>query len=96
MTTAKGGKIVDRNKNSRGGNLGSKTNLNGHSRKPFSTKYYTGPSDRVQCKNCRSDYMLYSVDGHCQRCLQRDEHLHRKRSASDISHVGPRTRGGQI
>ncbi len=37
---------------------------------------------RIQCLRCGSDYMLYAVEGLCQRCRQRLEFVIRERRRS--------------
>jgi hypothetical protein len=42
--------------------------------KRFFVPEYTQFSTVLQCEKCRSDYMRFSLEGICQRCLQRHEH----------------------
>lgn len=46
-----------------------------------------------QCKRCKSDYMRDSVDGYCQRCLQRVEFITREQS--DAVATAPGSGGGR-
>lgn len=80
------------NKKSRSGNFGLKKDLNGHSRKAFSTSYYTSHSNAAQCKQCGSDYMRFSLSGKCQRCLQHSEYLFRERPQYTLAANGGRLR----
>ena len=59
--------------------VGSKPNLNGHLRNRFSVFNDTQSGSLVQCQKCGSDYMRFSLNGYCQRCLQRVEFIQREK-----------------
>ena len=40
---------------------------------------YTRLNNSRQCKKCCSDYMKFSIDGYCQKCVQRVEFIMRER-----------------
>lgn len=68
-----------RNRKADAGHIGSKPNLNKHSRHRFSVGHYTPEAFPIQCRKCRSDYMRFAFDGYCQRCQQRVEYIRRER-----------------
>jgi len=73
------------NEKSRSGNSGSRTNLNGHLRKPFLNANRKGFLGSNQCKKCGSDYLRFALAGYCQRCLQRLEFVIRERAKEEDS-----------
>lgn len=46
--------------------------------KAFPTLDYRKNQPFGQCVRCQSDYMKFSVNGYCQRCLQRIEFIIRE------------------
>ncbi len=58
--------------------IGSKEkHLTGKSKRFLISDYKHFPHS-VQCRHCGSDYMRYAVDGYCQRCQQKAEHVLRE------------------
>lgn len=64
--------------------------LTGNQQRTFTSNYKQFPNS-VQCLKCSSDYMRFAVDGICQKCSQRSEHLMRERHRkAPTNGVGPR------
>lgn len=82
------------NKKGEATNFATKTNyLNGRSKLLSNFDYRTSQT-LTQCKSCRSDYMRAAIDGYCQRCQQRVEHIIREQMS--LSEHSGRCGGGNI
>lgn len=79
------------NRKSRRANFGSKTSFTRSENSGFLPHKYSHFSPSIQCKSCKSDYMRFAIEGYCQRCLQRFEHVNREHPG-----VGTPKNGGQL